>query len=330
MPGEQALAANRAIIARGAKADEAIDRALTARGIPKAGPAELNAAQTAVADASREWGTVRGRWLAEQTRGGADLDDLLRLLQAGSSNLDNIPAALAWIPDEVWTARRAVDTAQDALSAVYANRRAYATAWQEEARRYLYASRGEGRAFTVGTVDDAGRAIWDRAAASYPAPWADRWDATVGTAQVRWGTGRGWNRTNRTSSGRVSVEIQTGTARGDGLATTIHEIGHTFETTVPGLSSAEWTFLRYRATGPRGGLDQPRVIPGYRRTETYYRDAKMPAPYTAKVYGELPSSHFELFTTGAEGVLGPVSSYLDFIAEDLEFRRWILGMLDNL
>lgn len=326
MPGPAALAANRALIARGAQAERAIDNRLDARGIPRTTTADVEVARRAYEDAAEEWSRARGRWLAEQTRAGAELDDLLPLLQAMSEQIDNLPATLAWISDDVIAARRALFATDDALQATRRAQAAYGEAWQEEARRWLAERHGQGRAFATTTgAPDALEDLWQTAQTRYPSRWADRWDETVSSVTVTQEV-RGWNRTLGNATDGYRVEI----ASGPRLSTFVHEIGHTFERATPGLTEAQWTFLRSRSTGPRGGLEPARVIPGYKRSEKHYRGTGFMDPYSAKVYGDGPFSNYEIFTTGVESILGDPVSFRRFLADDPEFRRWILGVLDNL
>ncbi|WP_449061739.1 helicase-related protein [Planomonospora algeriensis] len=101
--------------------------------------------------------------------------------------------------------------------------------------------------------------------------------------------------------------------------TGVHELGHAFQTLLPGLKEAEHAYLWERtAVGDighreRGDRTDVGLFPG----EAGY-DGGFPKPYTGRVY---PTGHGEIFTTGMESLMAG-SDYLD---DDM--RTWLLGVL---
>lgn len=82
------------------------------------------------------------------------------------------------------------------------------------------------------------------------------------------------------------------------VSTAVHELGHRFETTVPGLAALEQRFYERRTAGePTQKLSS--LVPGhgYRSNEVSRPDDFFD-PYAGKVY---PDKYFEVFTMGMEG-----------------------------
>lgn len=112
----------------------------------------------------------------------------------------------------------------------------------------------------------------------------------------------------------------------------LHEQGHHFEKTVPGLLRAEWAFHYSRTSyGPFGDRKREAIremskvtgISSYGSEEVTIPD-RFPEPYTGKVYsanGDHRTGAWELFTTGVESLFAG-SNYLDD-----DFETWMLGTM---
>jgi len=124
-----------------------------------------------------------------------------------------------------------------------------------------------------------------------------------------------------------------------------HELGHSMERAVPGLSNLEWAFHYSRsdkvvdaATGSQRLAGRARIGGGMAKDEVHVPDAWANV-YTGKTYTReaLPiDDSWEVFTTGVESVFDG-SPYFDRVGTadyaggpDREFRRFILGVLSAL
>lgn len=167
---------------------------------------------------------------------------------------------------------------------------------------------------------------------SFPRDWIDtvneQYDEiSIGTS------GRGYNRGGNEI--RLSQHLDTGVVDDKGyFAVAVHELGHSMEKTVPGLSEMEWAFHSRRAliTAPKGDQFEPEkwLGSGYRKTEKSVFDAWTTA-YTGKVYEGSPEGSWEVFTTGIESLLAG-SKYFGGGAVDLDddFRDFLIGVLSVL
>lgn len=123
-----------------------------------------------------------------------------------------------------------------------------------------------------------------------------------------------------------------------GHATAVHEMGHMFEDSVPGIVELEWAFLKKRVAEAPG-------TKSLGRGETAFPDT-FRSLYTGRHYGDRPTgSNFEIFTTGVESVFSGSTSFdnnLDpkwehyrnpatkDLGTDEEFRNFVLGVLFTL
>ncbi len=99
------------------------------------------------------------------------------------------------------------------------------------------------------------------------------------------------------------------------FSTAIHELGHRFEKTVPGLLEAEKKFYRKRTAGEN--LEW--LGPGYRKDELTRKD-KFINKYMGKDYG---GTAYELVSMGFEyAYTNPTSLW-----QDEEYAKWIYGIL---
>lgn len=329
MPGEPALAANRALVSRGHRVNAEIDERIVARGGRPVTSRELEAAKAKISETAARYGKSRDAWVDAKVAQGFDWGDAFEasVNQLLGTKGYVVPKGLE-LDASVITARNRMRAAQRAREEIGHARNAYLREWQTETRALLTERRGAGYVPTSPTMRiDAGvAATFEDAMSRYPRAWADRLDSSMGHLYVQDAAGtRGYNRSRRGSDGQYNSLLNT-----DDLSTTIHEIGHTFEAIIPGLSDAQWTLLRSRTTGTRGGLESPKVIPTYHRSEKYYPSANTPSPYTAKIYGDGPDSNFEIFTTLAEAALAEPAAYSRYIGDDGELRDWILGVLFHM
>jgi hypothetical protein len=189
-----------------------------------------------------------------------------------------------------------------------------------------------------GFADSAAQAM-ETSHKYYPDEWNDH--LTKLTPEVKLGINeRGYN-----SAGReIMLSPDRGKANlsGEFGAVSVHEMGHTMELAVPGLSNLEWAFHYYRSDKIKRvdgtvELKAPYDLYGGSagHQELAYTD-KWSNDYTGKSYrgqadiGAL--SQYEIFQTGIESLFEG-SVYFErhgSLGEDAEFRRFILGVLSVL
>lgn len=117
-----------------------------------------------------------------------------------------------------------------------------------------------------------------------------------------------------------------------GSVTTVHELGHRMEHTVPGLRQAEWAYMYSRIShrNPDGTwtVEQPEKLTAlvqssfYRDDEEAFRD-QFTHPYMGKDYGANPDSYYELVSMGGPALLvnpGTTESY------DEDYMNFIRGL----
>lgn len=167
----------------------------------------------------------------------------------------------------------------------------------------------------------------------YPNEWLDAAKATVGEVQTA-SVARGyWNKARKRLT--VSFSKSNGNFK-PGYSTTVHEMAHMMEDSVPGLKELEFAFAHERAA-----LNPKRTR--WSAKETGFLD-NWRMTYSGKDYDYNTNSNYEIFTTGMEAVFsggdaftGP--SFVDSIYKnptvkpgdvDDEFRQWILGVLFSL
>ena len=169
----------------------------------------------------------------------------------------------------------------------------------------------------------------------YPDDWNDHIAAkfpTVELSEVK----RGYNdRGREITLSRDSFHK----GSGDFGHVAVHELGHSMELAVPGLSNLEWAFHHHRSDKIRRvdgtvELKPPKDMYGT-GTELSYDD-KWATDYTGKTYrrqGEAGAlSQWEIFQTGVESLFEG-SQYFTrsgSLGDDAEFRRFILGVLSVL
>lgn len=138
--------------------------------------------------------------------------------------------------------------------------------------------------------------------------------------------------------GELAVSFNRSTGFAKGYATAVHEMGHMFEYSVPGIKQVEFAFAHERAA-----LDTKRSNLGSR--EAGFTD-KWRNLYTGKDYGYGTNDAYEIFTTGIESIFAgsdmfavpknrSMSTYFNQrlgaqAPIDDEFRHVVLGMLFGL
>lgn len=138
---------------------------------------------------------------------------------------------------------------------------------------------------------------WLKQTSEYPLPLRPHW--TTERAYYSFG------------SGEIRVS--------DSEATNVHELGHRFEQTIPGILQAERDFYSHRTEG----LELEWLGPGYRPDETTRRD-DFSDPYMGKDYG---GACFELVSMGFEYVFTDPER---FRRNDPEMYQWTLGILAGI
>lgn len=174
--------------------------------------------------------------------------------------------------------------------------------------------------------------ILNEAKQVYPSDWLAKAavdNSNIGTKAV----GRGYF---SNMSGEIGISFDKAKGFSSGYATAVHEMGHLFEYTIPGLKELEFAFAHQRAA-----LGTKRTNMGSK--EAGFQD-QWRNLYTGKDYGYNIDSAYEIFTTGIESVFAgsnmwsppaTASQYLNPALSadaglDTEFRQFILGVLFGL
>ena len=176
--------------------------------------------------------------------------------------------------------------------------------------------------------------ILNEARAVYPNDWLEKAQTAfpeIQTVSKRRGY---WNYFSK----EISISFDKSTGFAPGYSTAVHEMGHMFEASVPGIKELEFAFAHQRAA-----LGTKRTNLGGREVgfEDQWRNL-----YTGKDYGYNTNSSYEIFTTGIESVFSGSNmwsssstvtnrSYLNpSLGKDAgiddEFRQFILGVLFSL
>lgn len=194
----------------------------------------------------------------------------------------------------------------------------------------------EVRATGVGGPETFGNKIVDNlimdAKQVYPSEWLDaagqKYD--VITTKV---VSRGyWNNSGKTLA--ISLDKDTLGDFKPGYSTTVHEMGHMMEESIPGLKELEFAFAHERAA-----INAKRLKWG--KMEEGYQD-NWRLTYSGKDYGYDTDSGYEIFTTGMEAIFSGGNAFTGPGAKDSryfnpkvsgvddEFRQWVLGVLFSL
>lgn len=177
-------------------------------------------------------------------------------------------------------------------------------------------------------VSQASRALRN-AGAVYPSSWVEHsnsngkliLEAVGGRGLHRWLAGPNQSNITVGLHSRNLLNL-------DGYTTNaIHEVGHRMEWQQPHVRMVEHAF-QYRRTTNSRGVQEPsksmRNLGGYRADE-YYRKDKFADPYIGKVYRDLPTSPWEVFTVGMQSIFG--DSMGNLVVQDLDHTHLILGLL---
>ena len=167
----------------------------------------------------------------------------------------------------------------------------------------------------------------------YPDEWLEAAQNKFPQVTAKKGQRGYWRR-----DGVMQIDNQSSKVGPNGLATTIHEMGHMMEDSVPGIKELEWAFWRKRAD-----RDPRKVVFG--KGESGPND-EWRSTYTGRLYGSGPTHNYEVFTTGIESVFAGADSFNDTngvtvkrqkyrnlndgLGLDTEFRQFILGVLFTL
>jgi len=174
------------------------------------------------------------------------------------------------------------------------------------------------------------RDAMQRAHTHYPTAWNDYVAREFPEVEL-FANGRGFN----SAGARIALSNRPG----DGfLGVATHELGHSMEN-VPGVRGLEWAFHYRRSdkvTDASGVVRRADPVPlgaGYDAREVHVPD-EWAENYVGKVYdrGAVGAeSSWEVFTMGAESLFDG-SPYLDYDPgePDLDFRRWLLGVLSSV
>jgi hypothetical protein len=119
----------------------------------------------------------------------------------------------------------------------------------------------------------------------------------------------------------------------------VHELGHSMELAIPGLSNLEWAFHYHRSDKIRrvdGTVELKPPAEIYAGSGEMGYEDKWAADYTGKSYrrgGQVGAeSQWEIFQTGIESLFEGSRYFdrVDRLGDDAEFRRFILGVLSVL
>ena len=215
----------------------------------------------------------------------------------------------------------------------------YAQIQREETLKLLSEVRDMGGAGA--TYTKSGKAIksgeliaaMDKAHAVYPASWMQRVRTAFPEVDLA-STTRGYNQNGT----KIRLSKHTVKNLPDDIgydAVALHELGHSMEIAVDGLTEMEWAYhARRGATKASDGTlkaSDPKAMGGiYGRDERAVAD-EWRELYSGKVYALTPGSSMEVFTTGIESLLTGSRYFAnDALGYDQEFRDWVLGVLSVL
>jgi hypothetical protein len=182
-------------------------------------------------------------------------------------------------------------------------------------------------------ADDALRAATKPALDFYPSAWIDAMQTKNPKVDI-FNARRGYNDAGRT----IAVS---GDNKESITSTFVHEVGHSAEASVNGLSRLEWVELYERSVLPNGKLPElANIYPGNDK-EKWLDGSRVTNPYTAKLYysprevaGILQSNDgkasFELFTTGMQASFPRTKFDAELADNNGALERFIIGLLAGL
>ena len=209
----------------------------------------------------------------------------------------------------------------------------YNKIFAEKAQEVLSEVRDLGKGGPVFAGSTKVNNILDKAKQVYPSSWLEKAAEkypSITTKEVRRGY---WQHYRR----ELAVSFDKAQGFEHGLSTAVHEMGHMFEYSVPGLKQLEFAFAHERAA-----LNPKRA--NFSSNEKGFED-NWRMLYTGKDYGYGVDDAYEIFTTGIESVFAGSNHWLppkgygsiyknaslpNDIPIDDEFRQFILGVLFTL
>lgn len=211
---------------------------------------------------------------------------------------------------------------------------AYETLFSEKAKEVLAEVRSLGNGGPdFRTTNKQLKALLAEAKTVYPDEWLQAAQNKFSDVTVKKGTRGFWR-----GDGVMQISDRSTKVGPNGLGTTIHEMGHMMEDSVPGIKELEWSFWRRRAD-----RDPRKVVFG---KGEFGPNDEWRSTYTGRLYGAGPQQNYEVFTTGIEGVFSGSDSFNghnginvnhgkyrnldDGLGLDEEFRQFILGVLFTL
>lgn len=171
----------------------------------------------------------------------------------------------------------------------------------------------------------------DQAFDKYPSAWNDRMTDGAPTVNASVGS-RGYN----DKGGSVIVLSGRNAEKLNSVAT--HEVGHSVERHVPGVTNLEWAF-HYRRSDKVVGPNGVRTLAPAQRIGGGHGADEVTVPddwaltYSGKVYrgsDQPEGSLWEVFTVGVQGVFHRDPYFARASGDDAEYRRFILGVLGSV
>lgn len=136
--------------------------------------------------------------------------------------------------------------------------------------------------------------------------------------------GGGWNSDNGTT-----IHIADPRAHPEFRDTVVHEFGHSMESSVPGLTSAEAWYLMRRTLGAANGKPSAPVHRGEARgRDIYTYPADFQKDYSGRVYNDSSiagNANYEVFTTAMQQIVNRGVGRGG--VEDMELTGWVMGIL---
>jgi hypothetical protein len=205
----------------------------------------------------------------------------------------------------------------------------YGIVYAEKAKEVLEEVRdlGNGGPKFVGSAK--ANVVLEEARAVYPNDWLEKAQTAFPEIKTVSKTRGYWNFFGR----EIAISYDKSNGFKNGYSTAVHEMGHMFEASVPGLKELEFAFAHQRAAlGPKRAK--------WASKEVGFQD-KWRNLYSGKDYGYNVNSSYEIFTTGIESVFSGSNMFeptrLQSILHnpgigpnagtDDEFRQFILGVL---
>lgn len=205
----------------------------------------------------------------------------------------------------------------------------------EETKKFIQEVRSVGNAQTPRIQGSTTAPHVEYAFNQYPDDWVEATRANAGRVKTRLVNRGGYYKDN----GYAVINISGLYARrkpdvlNKASNTAIHEVGHYMEENLPGLKELEWAYFHRRADGEY-------FEKAYNGPKELVIEDKWREMYSGKAYATgspvnaAYNDFYEIFTTGAESVLGSSNHFADKknlgLGFDTDFRQFILGVLLGL